>query len=97
MILCVSYPEIYFNYPQILYLCRENKSDKGYHGKKYLITIPMYDDRRCNSSSYLRNVFKYIHDRGFKGVLGMEHGNSMPDKAGEQAVINAYLATSNFD
>ncbi|WP_420378837.1 hydroxypyruvate isomerase family protein [Gilvibacter sp.] len=44
-----------------------------------------------------RNVFKYIHDRGFKGVLGMEHGNSMPDKAGEQAVINAYLAASNFD
>ena len=36
------------------------KSDKGYHGKKYLITIPMYDDRRWNSSSYLRNVFKYI-------------------------------------
>ena len=38
----------------------KHKSDKGYHGKKYLITIPMYDDRRWNSSSYLRNVFKYI-------------------------------------
>ena len=43
-----------------------------------------------------RNVFKYIHDRGFNGVLGMEHGNSMPDKAGEQAVIDAYLEASKF-
>lgn len=42
------------------------------------------------------NVFKYIHDRGFEGILGMEHGNSKPDKAGEQAVIDAYLKASNF-
>lgn len=37
-----------------------------------------------------RNVFKWIHAKGFEGVLGMEHGNSKPDKAGEQAVIDAY-------
>ncbi|NNK76454.1 MAG: TIM barrel protein, partial [Maribacter sp.] len=33
------------------------------------------------------NVFKWIHEKGFNGILGMEHGNSKPDKAGEQAVI----------
>ncbi|MFK7884526.1 MAG: TIM barrel protein [Phycisphaerales bacterium] len=36
------------------------------------------------------NVFKRIKDRGFTGVLGMEHGNANPGKAGEQAVIDAY-------
>lgn len=37
-----------------------------------------------------KNIFKYIHERGFEGILGMEHGNSMPGKEGEQAVIDAY-------
>ncbi len=36
------------------------------------------------------NVFKFIHSRGYKGILGMEHGNSIPGKAGETAVIEAY-------
>ncbi len=36
------------------------------------------------------NVFKHIHGKGYKGVLGMEHGNSKPGKAGEIAVIEAY-------
>ena len=43
-----------------------------------------------------KNIFKYIHSRGFKGVLGMEHGNSRPDKAGEMAVIDAYKQVDNF-
>lgn len=37
-----------------------------------------------------RNLFKYIHGRGFQGILGMEHGNSRPGKEGERAVIDAY-------
>jgi len=36
------------------------------------------------------NVFKYIHERGFDGLLGMEHGNSMEGGTGERRVINAY-------
>ena len=36
------------------------------------------------------NVFKHIYDKGYKGILGMEHGNKNPGKAGEQAVIEAY-------
>lgn len=39
---------------------------------------------------HYKNIFKVIHDKGFRGVLGMEHGNSRPDKEGEQAVIDAY-------
>jgi len=43
-----------------------------------------------------RNVFKHIHNKGFTGVLGMEHGNSLPGKEGEQAVIDAYIYCDNF-
>jgi len=34
------------------------------------------------------NVFKHIHDKRYKGVLGMEHGNSKSGKAGELAVTS---------
>ena len=43
-----------------------------------------------------KNIFKYIHSRGFDGIMGMEHGNSRPDKAGEMAVIEAYKKVDNF-
>lgn len=36
------------------------------------------------------NVFKYIHEKGYRGILGMEHGNSKEGKEGELAVIQAY-------
>ena len=43
-----------------------------------------------------RNVFKYIHGRGYQGVLCMEHGQSKPGKEGERAVIDAYRACDQF-
>ena len=43
-----------------------------------------------------KNIFKYIYSKGFKGVLGMEHGNSRPDRAGEIAVIDAYKQVDDF-
>lgn len=43
-----------------------------------------------------KNVFKFIHSKGYKDVLGMEHGNSMPDKNGEQRVIQAYKEVDAF-
>ncbi|WP_405251134.1 hydroxypyruvate isomerase family protein [Dokdonia sp. Asnod3-C12] len=43
-----------------------------------------------------KNVFKYIHSRDFKGVLGMEHGNSIKGKEGEQRVIDAYVESDLF-
>ena len=43
-----------------------------------------------------RNVFKFIYEKGFTGILGMEHGNSKPGKEGEMAVINAYKECDQF-
>ncbi|MEL7123997.1 MAG: TIM barrel protein [Bacteroidota bacterium] len=43
-----------------------------------------------------KNVFKYIHEKGFEGIMGMEHGNSRDGKEGEMAVINAYREVDNF-
>ncbi|MDP5172324.1 MAG: xylose isomerase, partial [Bacteroidia bacterium] len=38
------------------------------------------------------NVFRHIHEKGFQGVYGMEHGNSRDGKDGETAVMEAYRA-----
>ena len=56
-----------------------------------------------------RNVFKHLHSREYRGVVGMEHGNSIRGtremseadraatiKRGERAVIDAYIAADNF-
>jgi hydroxypyruvate isomerase len=37
-----------------------------------------------------QNVLKFINAKGFRGILGMEHGNSMAGIMGEEAVIQAY-------
>jgi hydroxypyruvate isomerase len=37
-----------------------------------------------------RNVFKFIHQKGFRGVLCMEHGLSLPGLEGEKKLIAAY-------
>ena len=36
------------------------------------------------------NVFQHIYDKGFRGVVGMEHGVSGGGKTGEEALIQAY-------
>ncbi|MCX2431095.1 MULTISPECIES: hydroxypyruvate isomerase family protein [unclassified Pedobacter] len=43
-----------------------------------------------------KNLFKHLHAKGYKGVMGMEHGNSKGGKEGELAVIAAYRAEDNF-
>jgi len=42
------------------------------------------------------NVFKWIHEQGYDGILGMEHGNSREGKEGELAVIEAYKKVDSF-
>jgi len=42
------------------------------------------------------NVFKHIHDKGFTGIVGMEHGISKQGKEGEVALIEAYAAVDSF-
>ncbi|WP_139957384.1 hydroxypyruvate isomerase family protein [Flavicella sediminum] len=43
-----------------------------------------------------QNIFKHIYKKGYTGILGMEHGNSIAGKEGETAVLNAYKKTSAF-
>ncbi|MEQ1932756.1 MAG: TIM barrel protein [Fimbriimonadaceae bacterium] len=43
-----------------------------------------------------QNVFKHIHAKGFKGILGMEHGNSKPGREGVDALIAAYRYSDGF-
>lgn len=42
------------------------------------------------------NIFKHIHNKGYKGVYGMEHGNAQPGKEGELALIKAYREADGF-
>ena len=43
-----------------------------------------------------KNVFKFIHEMGYEGVMGMEHGNSMPGIEGETKLIEAYRNVDTF-
>ncbi len=43
-----------------------------------------------------QNVFKFIYEKGFKGICGMEHGNANPGKEGEADVIAAYRKADSF-
>ena len=43
-----------------------------------------------------KNVFKYIHSKGFNGILGMEHGNFFPGAEGERKLISAYQEVDKF-
>lgn len=43
-----------------------------------------------------KNIFSHIHSKGYKGILGMEHGNSQAGKEGEKRVIDAYRECDSF-
>ncbi len=45
---------------------------------------------------HYQNIFKHIHAKGFSGILGMEHGVSRPEKAGELKLIEAYRWADTF-
>ncbi|MFC1739539.1 hydroxypyruvate isomerase family protein [Planctomycetota bacterium] len=43
-----------------------------------------------------KNIFKHIYNKCYKGVVGMEHGNSRKGREGERAVIDAYRFCDDF-
>lgn len=43
-----------------------------------------------------RSIFRYLHDHGYRGVIGMEHGAAGEGRAGEQALIDAYVTADAF-
>ncbi len=43
-----------------------------------------------------KNLFKHLHGKGYKGVMGMEHGLSLKGAAGEERLIKAYREVDSF-
>jgi hydroxypyruvate isomerase len=43
-----------------------------------------------------KNIFKHIYKKGYRGVMGMEHGNSIKGTEGEIALIKAYRESDAF-
>ncbi|MFC0516485.1 hydroxypyruvate isomerase family protein [Mucilaginibacter angelicae] len=43
-----------------------------------------------------KNIFKHIYNKGYKGVMGMEHGTAGAAKEGELALIKAYREADSF-
>ncbi len=43
-----------------------------------------------------KNVFAHIYEKGYEGIMGMEHGISGEGKQGEQRLIEAYKEVDSF-
>lgn len=43
-----------------------------------------------------KNIFKHIYNKDYRGIMGMEHGNSIKGKEGELALIKAYRESDSF-
>ncbi|MBN8865391.1 MAG: TIM barrel protein [Sphingobacteriales bacterium] len=56
---------------------------------------PGRNEPTTGEMNYL-NIFRHIHKKGWKGILGMEHGNAKPGKEGELALIQAYRNSDAF-
>lgn len=44
-----------------------------------------------------KNIFQHVYEKGYDGILGMEHGMSGEGREGERAVIDAYIASDSFE
>lgn len=43
-----------------------------------------------------QNIFKHIYKKGYKGLIGLEHGMSTPGADGFKKVVDAYRQADNF-
>jgi hydroxypyruvate isomerase len=43
-----------------------------------------------------QNIFRHLHKKGYKGLIGLEHGMSQPGPAGFDKVVKAYQQADNF-
>ena len=43
-----------------------------------------------------QNVFKWLHQKKYRGIVGMEHGVSQSGKAGEERLVQAYRTVDSF-
>lgn len=44
-----------------------------------------------------KNIFKFLFEKGFDGIVGMEHGKSIEGEKGELALIEAYVKADDFE
>lgn len=44
-----------------------------------------------------QNIFKHIYDKGYRGIVGMEHGKSATGIEGELKLIRAYREVDSFN
>ncbi len=44
-----------------------------------------------------RNLFKFLYEKEYDGIVGMEHGNSGDGEEGELALIEAYVRADDFE
>jgi hydroxypyruvate isomerase len=44
-----------------------------------------------------QNIFRHIYRKGYKGILGCEHGMSQPGQAGYQKLLEAYRKADSFE
>jgi hydroxypyruvate isomerase len=56
---------------------------------------PGRNEPTTGEMNYL-NIFRHVHAKGYKGILGMEHGNAGKGKEGELALIKAYRQVDAF-
>lgn len=43
-----------------------------------------------------QNIFRFIHSKGYKGLIGLEHGMSQPGEAGFKKVVDSYREADSF-
>ncbi|HVY73512.1 MAG TPA: TIM barrel protein, partial [Puia sp.] len=43
-----------------------------------------------------KNIFKHLYGKGYRGMLGMEHGIAGAGKDGENALVKAYREADSF-
>ena len=43
-----------------------------------------------------KGIFRHLYNKGYKGILGMDHGISQPGKEGEAGLIKAYRDSDSF-
>lgn len=43
-----------------------------------------------------KNIFKFLYQKGYKGIVGMEHGTSLQGRQGEQRLVQAYREVDDF-
>jgi hydroxypyruvate isomerase len=44
-----------------------------------------------------QNIFRHLHKKGYKGLLGLEHGMSETGEAGFRKVVDAYRKADSFE